>query len=62
MHGKPHGGVADHDGDGDGNPTAENNDDIDKLADLFIASCHAKFILEKQESARRFKEMLERSA
>ncbi|PON52218.1 cotton fiber protein [Parasponia andersonii] len=41
---------------------AANHDDIDKLADLFIANCHAKFILEKQESARRFKEMLERSA
>ncbi|KAK9921710.1 hypothetical protein M0R45_030210 [Rubus argutus] len=36
--------------------------EIDKLADLFIASCHEKFMLEKQESYRRFQEMLARSA
>ncbi|GMN55903.1 hypothetical protein TIFTF001_025027 [Ficus carica] len=53
--------AADHDHDFDGDSTVEV-DDIDKLADRFIATCHAKFILEKQESARRFKEMLERSA
>ncbi|KAF3442631.1 hypothetical protein FNV43_RR16547 [Rhamnella rubrinervis] len=35
--------------------------EIDRLADLFIASCHEKFILEKQESYRRFQEMLARS-
>ncbi|KAM5559003.1 hypothetical protein ABKV19_020585 [Rosa sericea] len=40
--------------------TDEN--EIDKLADLFIASCHEKFMLEKQESYRRFQEMLARSA
>jgi hypothetical protein len=28
---------------------------------LFIASCHEKFILEKQESYRRFQEMMARS-
>lgn len=49
VHGKAYGGDA---------PA----DDIDTLADMFIANSHAKFILEKQESARRFKEMLERSA
>ncbi|XP_052173618.1 uncharacterized protein LOC127788945 [Diospyros lotus] len=35
--------------------------DIDKLADVFIASCHEKFRLEKQESYRRFQEMMARS-
>ena len=35
--------------------------EIDKLADLFIANCHEKFRLEKQESYRRFQEMLARS-
>ncbi|KAI4378466.1 hypothetical protein MLD38_015943 [Melastoma candidum] len=35
--------------------------DIDELADVFIAKCHEKFILEKQESDRRFQEMLARS-
>jgi len=35
--------------------------DINRLADLFIASCHEKFILEKQESYRRFQEMMARS-
>ncbi|EXB93639.1 hypothetical protein L484_018025 [Morus notabilis] len=65
VHGKKGAAAAgdhDHDGDGDGDDQTVEVDDIDKLADLFIASCHAKFILEKQESARRFKEMLERSA
>ncbi|KAK6117533.1 hypothetical protein DH2020_048753 [Rehmannia glutinosa] len=42
-----------------------NNDkeinEIDKLADLFIANCHEKFRLEKQESYRRFQEMMARS-
>ncbi|KAL5545476.1 hypothetical protein UlMin_005163 [Ulmus minor] len=49
---------------GKASSTTENNidrADIDKLADLFIASCHEKFILEKQESCRRFQEMLARS-
>ncbi|XP_010427689.1 PREDICTED: uncharacterized protein LOC104712480 [Camelina sativa] len=36
-------------------------DDIDRLADMFIANCHEKFLLEKVESYRRFQEMLERS-
>ncbi|KAM1109442.1 hypothetical protein ACFX14_009029 [Malus domestica] len=35
--------------------------EIDKLADLFIAKSHEQFILEKQESYRRFQEMLARS-
>lgn len=46
------------------NKASENTDanEIDKLADLFIANCHEKFMLEKQESYRRFQEMLDRSA
>ncbi|CAN6978251.1 unnamed protein product [Brassica rapa subsp. trilocularis] len=39
---------------------ANDDDDIDHLADLFIANCHEKFLLEKVESYRRFQEMLER--
>lgn len=39
-----------------------SENEIDKLADLFIANCHEKFMLEKQESYRRFQEMLARSA
>ncbi|XP_047968170.1 uncharacterized protein LOC125212135 [Salvia hispanica] len=35
--------------------------EIDKLADLFIADCHEKFRLEKQESYRIFQEMMARS-
>lgn len=35
--------------------------EIDKLADLFIANCHEKFKLEKQESYRMFQEMMARS-
>lgn len=42
--------------------TEADANEIDKLADLFIASCHEKFMLEKQESYRRFQEMLARSA
>ncbi|KAF5938212.1 hypothetical protein HYC85_025718 [Camellia sinensis] len=38
-----------------------NEIEIDKLADMFIASCHEKFMLEKQESYRRFQEMMARS-
>ncbi|KAH7554291.1 hypothetical protein ACOSP7_028559 [Xanthoceras sorbifolium] len=38
-----------------------NANEIDKLADIFIANCHEKFRLEKQESYRRFQEMLARS-
>ncbi|KAF8102174.1 hypothetical protein N665_0201s0455 [Sinapis alba] len=44
------GGANDDDGD----------NDIDHLADMFIANCHEKFLLEKVESYRRFQEMLER--
>ncbi|KAJ8900013.1 hypothetical protein K2173_024126 [Erythroxylum novogranatense] len=35
--------------------------EIDQLADIFIASCHERFMLEKQESYRRFQEMMARS-
>lgn len=38
-----------------------NANEIDRLADVFIANCHEKFRLEKQESYRRFQEMLARS-
>lgn len=42
---------------------SKNNDinEIDKLADMFIANCHEKFKLEKQESYRMFQEMMARS-
>ncbi|XP_077227893.1 uncharacterized protein LOC143860920 [Tasmannia lanceolata] len=44
------------------NPTADvDADEIDQLADMFIASCHEKFRLEKQESYRMYQEMLARS-
>lgn len=33
-------------------------DEIDKLADMFISKCHQFFILERQESYRRFQEMI----
>ncbi|XP_009773726.1 uncharacterized protein LOC107826147 [Nicotiana tabacum] len=39
----------------------KNGNDIDKLADMFIANCHERFRLEKVESYRRFQEMLARS-
>ncbi|KAL1196893.1 hypothetical protein V5N11_024698 [Cardamine amara subsp. amara] len=35
--------------------------EIDKLADKFIANCHEKFMLEKVDSYRRFQERLNRS-
>ncbi|TXG57944.1 hypothetical protein EZV62_015773 [Acer yangbiense] len=38
-----------------------NANEIDRLADIFIANSHEKFRLEKQESYRRFQEMLARS-
>ncbi|KAL3341559.1 hypothetical protein AABB24_025885 [Solanum stoloniferum] len=38
-----------------------SNNDIDKLADMFIANSHERFRLEKVESYRRFQEMLARS-
>ncbi|XP_039000292.1 uncharacterized protein LOC120126060 [Hibiscus syriacus] len=47
---------------GNGNCTAETDlNEIDKLAEMFIADCHEKFRLEKQESYRRFQEMMARS-
>ncbi|KAF5737339.1 hypothetical protein HS088_TW13G00218 [Tripterygium wilfordii] len=39
----------------------EKKNEINRLADLFIANCHEKFLLEKQESYRMFQEMLARS-
>ncbi|WCJ33994.1 hypothetical protein M5689_015321 [Euphorbia peplus] len=39
----------------------EEEIEIDQLADMFIASCHEKFRLEKQESYRRFQDMMARS-
>ncbi|KAI3806482.1 hypothetical protein L1987_22389 [Smallanthus sonchifolius] len=41
--------------------TVDEMNEIDRLADKFIASCHEKFRLEKQESYRRFQEMMARS-
>ncbi|VFQ73950.1 unnamed protein product [Cuscuta campestris] len=38
-----------------------SNNDIDRLADMFIADSHERFRLEKVESYRRFQEMLARS-
>lgn len=40
-----------------------NNEEneIDKLADMFIANCHEKFRLEKIESYRRYQELLART-
>ncbi|CAJ2671321.1 unnamed protein product [Trifolium pratense] len=38
-----------------------DNENIDMLAEMFIANCHEKFKLEKQESDRRFQDMLARS-
>jgi hypothetical protein len=32
--------------------------EIDRLAEKFIGRCHAKFLLEKQESYRRYQEMV----
>ncbi|KAK8649305.1 hypothetical protein V6N13_130035 [Hibiscus sabdariffa] len=47
-----------------GNCTEETEpdlNDIDKLAEKFIANCHEKFRLEKEESYRRYQEMMARS-
>ncbi|XP_015692063.2 uncharacterized protein LOC102703209 [Oryza brachyantha] len=46
-------------GGGGGGDSAMN--EIDRLAERFIARCHAKFLLEKQESYRRYQEMMARS-
>ncbi|CAM8962867.1 unnamed protein product [Rhodiola kirilowii] len=43
------------------NKEVDEANEIDKLADLFIANCHEKFMLEKQESYRMFQEMMARS-
>ncbi|XP_044493083.1 uncharacterized protein LOC123216650 [Mangifera indica] len=51
-----------HDNNSNNNASTEQKmNEIDRLADLFIAKCHEKFRLEKQESYRRFQEMLARS-
>ncbi|KAJ1396030.1 hypothetical protein SESBI_32859 [Sesbania bispinosa] len=52
--------VQDGDNKGTTNDEQEINE-IDMLAEMFIANCHEKFKLEKQESDRRFQEMLARS-
>jgi hypothetical protein len=39
----------------------DGSNEIDRLAEKFIARCHAKFLLEKQESYRRYQEMMARS-
>lgn len=39
----------------------DGENEIDQLAEKFIASCHEKFRLEMEESYRRYQEMLERS-
>ncbi|KAK4413022.1 hypothetical protein Salat_2949400 [Sesamum alatum] len=44
-----------------GGDEEEWSKEIDRLADLFIADCHEKFRLEKQESYRMFQEMMARS-
>ncbi|KAK1307504.1 hypothetical protein QJS10_CPA10g00097 [Acorus calamus] len=38
-----------------------DSNEIDRLAERFIEMCHEKFRLEKQESYRRYQEMLARS-
>ncbi|KAL6651580.1 hypothetical protein ACP70R_010505 [Stipagrostis hirtigluma subsp. patula] len=53
------GGEDDADGGGAGSNGTMN--EIDRLAEKFIARCHAKFLLEKQESYRRYQEMMARS-
>lgn len=56
-----------HDDDDDGDDVISTTNyekeinKIDMLAEMFIANCHEKFRLEKQESDRRFQDMLARS-
>ncbi|XP_020266952.1 uncharacterized protein LOC109842495 [Asparagus officinalis] len=47
-----------HGNDDEDDGASENN--IDQLAEKFIEKCHEKFRLEKQESYRRYQEMLAR--
>lgn len=47
--------------DPDGLVGDEGGSEIDRLAEKFIQRCHEKFRLEKQESYRRYQEMLARS-
>lgn len=48
------------DDDDDKKACGNEMNEIDMLAEMFIANCHEKFKLEKQESDRRFHEMLAR--
>ncbi|KAL1293551.1 hypothetical protein HN51_054203 [Arachis hypogaea] len=50
---KPHHG-------GEEDQSSKEINEIDLMAEMFIANCHEKFRLEKQESDRRFQEMLAR--
>jgi len=50
--------ICEDDNNNDNNKSETN--EIDMLAELFIADCHEKFRLEKQESDRMFHEMLAR--
>ncbi|PUZ70068.1 hypothetical protein GQ55_2G195200 [Panicum hallii var. hallii] len=49
------------DGDDEEEDGDSCNNEIDNLAEKFIARCHERFLLEKQESYRRYQEMLARS-
>ncbi|KAF7011432.1 hypothetical protein CFC21_025746 [Triticum aestivum] len=48
-------------GEDDGAEASPAVNEIDRLAEKFIARFHAKFLLEKQESYRRYQEMIARS-
>uniref|UniRef100_A0A8I6X7L8 Uncharacterized protein n=1 Tax=Hordeum vulgare subsp. vulgare TaxID=112509 RepID=A0A8I6X7L8_HORVV len=48
-------------GEDDGAEVSAAVNEIDRLAEKFIARFHAKFLLEKQESYRRYQEMIARS-
>jgi hypothetical protein len=47
--------------EGDDDEGEEDDSDIDRLAEQFIARCRANFLLEKQESYDRCQEMIARS-
>ncbi|OEL28049.1 hypothetical protein BAE44_0010932 [Dichanthelium oligosanthes] len=49
------------DDDDDNEEDGGGCNEIDSLAERFIARCHERFMLEKQESYRRYQEMLARS-